>query len=67
MKDREICCKYYTCAASPCDKRGIPVSFRHECQTCRYYEPEVGRKPARTDTRKKRKQKAERKEYRDYI
>lgn len=67
MKDREICCKYYTCAGGPCEKRGISVSFRHECQTCRSYDPEVGRKPARADTRRQRKNKAERRDYRDYL
>lgn len=53
-KDRERCCKFYTYAGGPCDKRGISVHFREECQTCKYYTPIKGAEPARRDNRRKK-------------
>ena len=65
-KDREIICKYYTDAGGPCDKRGISVHFKDECQTCRKYCPIKGAKPARVDNRRKKAEKIMRKEKYDY-
>lgn len=53
-KDRERCCQFYTYAGGPCDKRGISVHFREECQTCKYYAPIKGAEPARRDNRRKK-------------
>lgn len=65
-KDREIVCTYYTYEGGPCDKRGISAHFRGECQTCRHYSKLTGAKPARTDNRKQKMNKIQRKEMRNY-
>ena len=62
MKDREIVCMYYTYAGGPCDKRGISVHFKKECQTCKKYSPIKGSKPARTDNRRQKMDRIMRKE-----
>ena len=61
-KDRERICQYYTYAGGPCDKRGISVHFKEECQTCKYYNPLKNARPARVDNRKKIKEKIDRRE-----
>lgn len=66
MKDREIICKFYTYAGGPCDKRGISVHFREECQHCKYYCPVKGTRPARTDNRRKKMEKINKRERNDY-
>lgn len=67
MKDRTVTCKYYTHECGPCDKRNICVRFWNECQTCSQYEPLPNMWPARTDTRKQRLERINRKEYKDDI
>lgn len=62
MKTRERICKYYTYKDGPCDKRGVSVSFRNECQKCKFYDPLPGARPARTDNRKKKLDKIFKKE-----
>lgn len=64
-KDRELICKYYSYAGGPCDKRGISVHFKDECQTCNKYCPVKGAKPARKNTKKERIEKAKQRDYRE--
>ena len=63
-KDREIPCKFYECKHS-CTL-GKDADFYGLCQTCPSYSPLRHRKPARTDTRKQRAERARRKEKIDY-
>lgn len=60
MRDREILCSNYinehNCAL------GKDAEFRGLCQTCPSYKKAVGRKPARTDNRKKKLNKIFKKE-----
>lgn len=64
MKDREIACIHYLCEGQ-CDlnKEG---TFRKHCQTCKSYKKKPGGKPARTDTRKKRQFRIDKRELRAY-
>lgn len=62
MKSREVVCEFYTYAGGPCDKRGISVYLKDECQKCRYYSPKKGARPMRTDNRRKKMEKIMRKE-----
>ena len=66
MRDREIICKYYTCAGGSCNKRGISVYFNNECQKCKYYIKKAGAAPRRTDNRRKKLEKINKRESRDY-
>ena len=66
MKDREIICKYYTCAGGLCSKRGISVYFKDECQKCKYYIKKAGAAPRRTDNRKQKMNKIQKREMRNY-
>lgn len=66
MKTREIVCVYYTYEGGPCDKRGISAHFRQECQTCKKYQALKGAKPARTDNRKAKMEKINKKEMRKW-
>lgn len=66
MKDRERCCKFYTYEGGPCDKRGISAHFRQECQTCKYWDPIKGARPARTDNRKAKRDRISRKEMKEW-
>lgn len=61
-RDRERACIFYTYENGPCDKRGISTKFRDECQTCKYYVPIKGGRPARTDNRRKKMERIQRKE-----
>lgn len=67
MKTREIVCQYYTYEGGPCKKRGIDAHFRKECQTCKYWNPLKGAKPARTDNRRSKKEKINKREMRNYM
>lgn len=59
MKTREIACIHYinegTCAL------GKKCEFYGHCQTCKTYKKTPGGKPARTDTRKQRLARLEKK------
>ena len=66
MRDREIICKYYTCAGGLCNKRGISVYFNNECQKCKYYIKKAGAVPRRTDNRRKKLEKINKRESSDY-
>jgi hypothetical protein len=63
-KTREVQCIHYICEGN-CDlgKEGI---FRKRCQTCKTYKKLPGGKPARTDTRKQRKEAIDKKAMKDY-
>lgn len=60
MKDRVIPCEFYICKGK-CSK-DRDAEFWGICQTCPKYQPKKGAAPARVDTRRKKKAKAERKE-----
>lgn len=66
MRDREIICKYYTCAGGLCNKRGISVYFNNECQKCKYYIKKPGAAPRRTDNRRKKLDKINKKEAKEW-
>ena len=66
MKTREIVCQYYAYEGGPCDKRDIEVHFRKECQKCKSYCALKGAKPARTDNRRTKKERINKREMRDY-
>ena len=66
MRDREIICKYYTCAGGLCSKRGISVYFNNECQKCKYYIKKPGAAPRRTDNRRKKLDKINKKEAKEW-
>lgn len=59
-KTREIACKYYinekNCA------KGREGTFHKQCQTCNLYVPLPGGKPARTDNRKRKNERRNKKE-----
>lgn len=57
---REIVCVHYISKGN-CDL-GKDAEFYGLCQTCNKYSKKPGAKPARTDTRKKKLKKIERKE-----
>lgn len=64
MRTREIQCANYICHNN-C-KLGKKADFYGLCQTCPKYVKMAGAKPARTDNRKRKLDKIERKERRDY-
>lgn len=59
-KTREIACIHYK-AEGVCDL-GKEGTFRRQCQKCKTYKAIPGGKPARTDTRKKRLERIQRKD-----
>lgn len=63
-KTREIACKFYINEGN-CGK-GHKGTFRQTCQTCPYYVPLKGAKPARTDNRKRKLEKIKNKEMRKW-
>lgn len=60
-KTREISCIHYVCHGN-CDL-GKDADFYGLCQTCPTYKKKPGGKPARTDTRKQRMERDQRKEF----
>ena len=62
MHDRERACINYICEGN-C-RLGREGTFRNKCQTCNKYCPIPGSKPKRTDTRNKRKERINNKEFR---
>ena len=63
-KTREIQCIHYVCEGN-CDL-GKEGTFRKHCQICKTYKKLSGGKPARTDTRKQRKEAFNKKAMKDY-
>ena len=63
-RTREIACIHYinegNCAL------GKDATFRGHCQTCKTYSPLRHGRPARTDTRRQRAERARKKEKFDY-
>ena len=59
-KTREIACQFYI-AEGNCSK-GREGTFRGKCQKCNKYLPKIGAKPARTDNRRRKLDKINRKE-----
>lgn len=49
-KDRLQVCVNYEYEGGPCDKRGISVYHKGECQTCAKYQPRKGE--IRTENKK---------------
>lgn len=62
-KTREIQCIHYICEGN-CDL-GKDGTFRKQCQICKTYKKKPGAKPARTDNRGQKLNRAARKE-KDY-
>lgn len=60
-KTREIQCIHYICEGN-CDL-GKEGTFRHQCQTCKTYKKKPGGKPARTDNRRQKLDRIQRKEW----
>lgn len=59
-KTREIACIHYICEGE-CDL-GKEGTFRKQCQVCRSYKKNPGGKPARTDNRRQKLDRINRKE-----
>lgn len=59
-KTREIQCIHYICEGN-CDL-GKEGTFRHQCQTCKTYKKKPGGKLARTDNRRQKLDRIQRKE-----
>ena len=59
-KTREIACIHYICEGE-CDL-GKEGTFRKQCQVCRSYKKKPGGKPARTDNRRQKLDRINRKE-----
>lgn len=59
-KTREIQCIHYVCEGN-CDL-GKDGTFRKHCQTCKTYKKKPGGKPARTDNRRHKLDKIQKKE-----
>lgn len=64
MKTREIQCEFYEYEGK-CSK-GKEGTFYKHCQTCSTYCAKKGGHPARTDKRKEKREKINKKELRDY-
>jgi hypothetical protein len=64
MRDRERQCVYYEYEGS-CLK-GREGTFRDSCRTCDKYVPKPNARAARTDLRKKKMEKINRKEMKGY-
>lgn len=65
MRNREIVCMFYTCEGGACAQNSNKAChFRKEMQKCQNYQADASAKPARVDTRKKRKERAERNDFR---
>lgn len=62
MKDRVLPCKHYACEYTCL--LGKEATFYRHCQICKSYDPKPGSQPARTDTRRQKKERIERKERR---
>lgn len=63
-KTREIQCIHYICEGN-CDL-GKDGTFRKVCQKCKTYKKLPGGKPARTDTRKQRKENIDKRDMKEY-
>ena len=61
-KTRELQCIHYVCEGT-CDL-GKAGTFRKQCQTCASYKKKKGSKPARTDNRRQKLAKINKKEVR---
>ena len=59
-KTREIACVHYICEGN-CDL-GKEGTFRKQCQICKTYKKIPGGKPARTDNRRQKMDKINKKE-----
>lgn len=61
-KTREVACIHYVCEGT-CDL-GKEGTFYKKCQTCKTYKKKPGGNPARTDLRKKKQDRIDKKELR---
>ena len=64
MKDREIVCIFYE-HEGQCSK-GREGTFLKQCQICNLYRAKAGAAPRRTDNRRKKLEKINKRESRDY-
>lgn len=65
MKDRNIICEFYI-RHGEC-KKGKNADIIKTCQHCSFYSKKIGAKPHRTDNRRQKMEKINKKERRDYI
>lgn len=63
-KTREIACIHYVCNGK-CDL-GKEADFYGHCQTCPTYSHKRGGRPARTDRRRQKQEKINKRELRDF-
>lgn len=63
MRTREIVCENYICEGQ-C-KLGKESKFYGYCQKCSKYKKKAGAKPARTDNRRSKREKQERRDMRE--
>ena len=63
-KDRTIACIHYV-NENNCDL-GKPCEFWGHCQTCKTYKKKPGGLPARTDNRRQKLQKIQKKELKNF-
>lgn len=64
MKDRLIPCKFYICAHN-C-KKGKDAEVNTTCQHCPFYQKDKTRLPFKTNDKKKKLEKARKKDMGDY-
>lgn len=64
MKTRERQCESYICEGQ-CSK-GREGTFYKYCQKCNKYRAKPGSRPARTDNRRKKMERIQRKDNKDY-
>lgn len=63
-RTRERVCEFYICEGS-CSK-GRDGTFLKQCQICNKYRAKAGAAPRRTDNRKKKLDKIQKREFRNY-
>lgn len=63
-RTREIVCEYYVCEGN-CLK-GREGTFNKQCQICNKYRKKAGAAPRRTDNRKRKIEKINKREMRNY-
>ena len=64
MKERVISCESYI-AEKQC-KKGKEGTFWKSCQHCKYYSPIKNGRPAREDQRRKKKEKIQKREQKNF-
>ena len=63
-RTRERQCEFYICAGQ--SSKGREGTFLKQCQTCNKYRAKAGAAPRRTDNRKQKMNKIQKREMRNY-